>query len=272
MISGAAIKSGIKAGGMILKKYLPSILIGVGVTGMISATVVAVKATPEAYEALKEQQEDEERIAEMMDREPRKDIWARTKIIAKHYWPTATIIIISGGCILVANSIHLKREIALAAAYHLSQKNLDELKDKIVEVDGKKKLQKLNEAIVNDELKKNNGEDEKNAFVVGDGTHRCKIRGTGVVFYSTIDKVNRAEIELDKLLLSNNYASLDNYYDFLEVPEDKRGLWDDDLGWKCFSPDDLPTFEYISALDGGVPTYVVCIDLEPKHDYWKDSQ
>ena len=269
-INGQSVKTVIKIMEGTCKKYLPSILIGFGISGFIVGTFVAVKATPDAYAELEEQAEEEKRIGEMLDKPPKKDLVARGKIILKHYWPTAMIIITSAGCIIFANYTHLRREAALAAAYKLSQKNLDDLRNKIVETDGKKKLQQLTDAIVKDDAGKDNGEAEAKAIYVGGGIHRCKVQSYGIVFYSEIEKVNRAEVELDKLLLKNNSATLDDYFEYLGIPEDRRPSIATDVGWTVYDINDLPEFEYKSILDGGVPTYVICFDVEPKHDYWKD--
>ena len=42
------------------KKHMPEILTGIGIAGMVTTTVLAVKATPKALELIEEKKEEEE--------------------------------------------------------------------------------------------------------------------------------------------------------------------------------------------------------------------
>lgn len=264
MVNVEMIKSGIKTGGMILKKYLPSILIGAGIGGMFVGTYVAVKKTPEAHEELEEQREDEERVAEMMDREPKKDIWARTKIIAKYYWSTGLILVSSAGCILWANSIHLKREAALIALAAANRKELETFKEKVLELDGEKKLTKINDAVAQEELNKNPSED-KTVIFTGKGEHLCYDSWSGRYFMTDIEKVRRAEVEMNRNLLLDNYFSLNDFYDLVGLAHIDLG---DQLGWHCSDRGEQVRLDLSSKItDKGEPCLVIRFDIFPQYEF-----
>ena len=42
-----------------VKKHSPEILVGIGITGMIGSTILAVKATPKALQLLEDTEEEE---------------------------------------------------------------------------------------------------------------------------------------------------------------------------------------------------------------------
>lgn len=264
MVNVEMIKSGIKTGGTILKKYLPSILIGMGIGGMFAGTYVAVKATPEAHEAFERQREDEEQIAEAMGREPKKDIWARTKIVAKYYWSTGLILMTSAGCIVWANSVHLKREAALLAAAHMSQQNFEDLKNKIIELDGKKKYDKINDSLAQDKLDKN-PTDDKTIIFSGQGEHLCYDAWSGRYFYTDIEKVRRAEVEMNRNLLLDNYFSLNDFYDLVGLAHIDLG---DQLGWHCSDRGEQVQLDLSSKVtDKGEPCLVIRFDIYPQYEF-----
>ena len=264
MIHLESIKNGINIGRKALKKCLPTILIWVGLAGGATATIVAIKATPAAHEELEEQKAEEEQIADMLDREPKKDIWARTKIIAKHYWPTATLMIVSGGCIIFANCAHLKREAALVAAYGMTQKNLTDLREKIVEIDGKKKLQQLTDSIAEKDLKDNPNENNT-VIVTGNGDHLCYDSWSGRYFKTNIEKVRRAELDLNKALLHDGYYSVNDFYESLDLPVIELGGL---LGWHAGSQYDQVEINFSSKVtETGEPCLVIRFDKMPEYEF-----
>ena len=74
-----------------LKKHSPEILVGIGVTGMITSTVLAVKATPKAMSLLVEAEQD--KAGELTVIETVKAAW-------KPYIPTAVTGLSTIACIL----------------------------------------------------------------------------------------------------------------------------------------------------------------------------
>ena len=127
-------------------KHSPQILTGLGVAGLVTTTVLAIKATPKAVRVVEE--EAYERKEELTPIEVVKVAW-------KCYIPTAISMSTSIACILFASSAHRKRNAALAAAYKLSETALIEYRDKVVETIGEKKEKTVREKIAEDKVKNN---------------------------------------------------------------------------------------------------------------------
>lgn len=92
-----------------MKKHSPEILTGIGIAGMITTTVMAVKATPKALILLEEKKEELD-----TDKLEAKDI---IKTAWPCYIPAAVVGSISVFCLIGASSTNLRRNAALATAY-----------------------------------------------------------------------------------------------------------------------------------------------------------
>ena len=94
-----------------MKKHSPEILTGIGIAGMITTAVMAVKATPKALILLEEKKDELD-----TDRLEPKDI---IKTAWPCYIPAAVVGSISVFCLIGASSTNLRRNAALATAYDL---------------------------------------------------------------------------------------------------------------------------------------------------------
>ena len=88
-----------------MSKRSPEILTGIGIAGMITTTVLAVKATPKALEIMGEEQERRKVEGETKYHEllPAKDI---VKLTWKCYIPAVVTGTISVACLIGASSVH----------------------------------------------------------------------------------------------------------------------------------------------------------------------
>lgn len=86
-----------------MKKHSPEILTGIGIAGMITTTVMAVKATPKALILLEEKKDELD-----TDRLEPKDI---IKTAWPCYIPAAVVGSISVFCLIGASSTNLRRNL-----------------------------------------------------------------------------------------------------------------------------------------------------------------
>ena len=139
----------IKEGGDILIKFAiknsPTILTTMGVLAMAAGTVKAIVEAPKAKEEL----EDVESDPELSHKEY---IKAKARVILYHYWSTAALTAGGAGIIFWGHKISLARTAAALAAYQMANDDLKKLEDKIVETDGEKKLNKMKNSILKDEV------------------------------------------------------------------------------------------------------------------------
>lgn len=254
---------GLKVASQFVVENSPTILTALGICGGATAIVLAIKETPKAIDDIQELEKEElHEAAESEEETPvvHHRIMPRVKIYAKAYWPTVLMFTSSAICVIFANKIHLKRNAALLAAYQLSTMNLNDLKKKIEEVDGKKKLKALEDDISKDKVTTNPV--PSNITVIGPGDHLIYDVPSGRYFRSNIENVRKAVFEINTQLQATNCATLNDFYDYLGI--DHIGIGND-LGWRCYSINDcLLEMEYSSHIaENGVPCLVLKYEVSP---------
>ncbi len=124
------------------KKHSPVILTSVGVVGVISAAVLSSKATL-GLEAILDETREHKEIAEMVrekddlsDSDHTKNLtYIQTKSvmrIVKLYAPAVTLGLGSIACLISAQGIMHKRNVALAAAYKAVEQGFSEYRKRVV--------------------------------------------------------------------------------------------------------------------------------------------
>lgn len=214
------LKDFFKAIGNSTKKHSPEILIGLGITGMMSSVIVSVKQTPLAIQLLEEKKKELD-VEELAPIDILKTVW-------KCYLPVAIIFVFSAGMIISANVVHVKRHTAIVAAYELCEGVMREYKSKVPEAIGEKKEQTIVDAIAKDKLEEHPVPEKKEIIITGAGNTLCLDSISGRYFYSDIDKIRKIENFMNKRLIDDMYISLNELYYELGLEEIKIG---DDLGW-----------------------------------------
>lgn len=239
-----------------VSKHSPEILTGIGIAGMITTTVLAVKATPKALKLIDECKK-EEKVDKLSAVETVKVAW-------KCYIPAAVTGTASIACLIGASSVHAKRNAVLATAYKLSETALTEYKEKVVETIGEKKEKTIREAIDEDHIAKNPV--SKNDVIVTDrGSTLCYDHLSGRYFYSDIELIKRAVNEINRTMLTQMYVSLNDFYDELGLKHTRLG---DELGWSIDSK--LVDIEFSSHIsDDGRPCLVIDYTVAPKRNFYK---
>lgn len=136
--------------GFKLKKHSPEILIGVGVVGVVTSTVMACKATTKLDSILAESKEKIDTIhnvsenpellpegSEYTEEDAKKDLtitYAQTGLkVVKLYGPAIAVGALSLGCILTSHKILRTRNVAIAAAYATIDKSFKDYRGRVVE-------------------------------------------------------------------------------------------------------------------------------------------
>lgn len=239
-----------------MSKHSPEILTGLGIAGMATTTVLAVKATPKAMKLIEKKKNDMN-----LTSEDKLTVGETIKVAWKPYIPAAVTGTMSIACLVGASSVHLRRNTALAAAYHLSETALTEYKEKVVETIGKNKEKTIRDKVNKDRVEKNPPTD-KEIILTGDGDTLCYDYHSGRYFKTTIDKLKKIENELNARLLREDYISLNDFYDELGLSFTKLG---DDLGWNVSKG--LIEFSFSSQLVNDTPCLVLNYNVAPQHDY-----
>lgn len=241
--------------GEFTKKNSPAILTGLGVAGMVTTVIFSCKGTLKAERLL----EDLEHT-DMDEKDIRTE---KLKIYGKAYWPTLVMGTISIVCVISANSLNARRNLALASAYSISETALREYQSKVEEAFGAGKARKIKDEILQEHVMAHPKGDSQ-VIIKDKNDVLCYDNVSGRYFMSTRDKLNTVENIINKKLLNNDYISLNVLYEELGLDSLKIG---DDLGWDIMKG--MIEFEYSSQLTkDGEPCLVLDYRIEPVIDVW----
>lgn len=231
----------------------PEILMGAGIAGMLTSTVLAVKATPKVYEMIKEEEEY------LNDRLTPKE---KVKIAWKPYLPAALTFGVSAACLIGSNHVKTKRGALLATAYSLSERALLDYKDKVIEVVGEEKEREIRDAVSRDRMNKEPMEESK-VIVTGYGDSLCLDLISGRYFRCDMNKIQKAVNDLNYRLLNDLYASVNDFYELLGLGCIPTGF---ELGWNI-EDGQLDIYYSAQITDDGQPCIVINHNNMPKASY-----
>ena len=200
-----------------LSDNAPEIMIGFGLAGMLTSTIMAVKATPKAI-AIIEEEED------YLNRELTKI--EKAKLVWKPYVPAALGYCASTALIIGANNVNSKRSAMFAGAYKLSEQTLATYRDKVIETIGEEKEREISDKVARDKVKEARQTSyHANEVIYGTGQCLCYDPISGRYFNSDMDKIRKIENDLNYRLMKENTISLNEFYTEL-------GMECTDMGFK----------------------------------------
>ena len=264
----------IKAGTM---KHSPEILTGIGIAGMITTTVLAVKATPKALRLIDAKKRD---IFDNLDSE---DIPGNStdytevsltplevvKTAWKPYIPVAVTCVASVTCLIGASSVNAKRNAALATAYELSKTALADYKEKVVETIGEKKEKTIREKVAQKKVDENpSGKSE--VIITGNGDVLFLEPASMRYFKSDIESVRKIINDLNYRMTTGmeEYISLSELYDEIGL---SHTVTSDDMGWNIYKDGPIDIDFPAAKTDKGEPCLMLEYNVSPRYDYSKNS-
>lgn len=265
------VKPFVKACKVGLTKNAPTILTMTGITAMASSTYWAVKATPKAL-ALKEKAEVEKNKKAGTFKGDKVNDWiplTKVEIVQtcwRCYAPAFITGVLGAACLIGANSMNLRKNAALAAAYALSETNFKEYREKTLEEVGEKKEEKIRNAVAEEKITKN-PVNTSTVLETGNGDTLCYDAICGRYFKSSIEKLKSALNELNMELVQDGYVSLNQYYDLIGLPD---GMLGDDLGWSIndhHSTVQLDLSAQLTKDEAQTPCMVVAFKYGPIYNY-----
>lgn len=240
--------------GVFLKRNAPTILTSIGGIGVVATSILAVKATPKAM-----------RLIEEAEKEKGEEL---TKLeiavnVGPAYIPAAVTGITTIACIFGANALNKRQQAALMSAYALIDTSYKEYKNKVKELYGEEVDQKIRTEVAKDRFK------DKESYHEDDGKQLFYDEYSNRYFRATNETVLRAEYEINRILVENCYATLNEYYDLLDIPEVDYG---DYVGWSSAQMFELCWGSWINfnhekvEMDDGLECYIISI-TEPLADF-----
>ena len=252
-----------KHAGVVIKKNSPHILTAVGIGGMLSATVMAVKATPKAMQLI----EAEKAKREEENLKPVEVV----KVAWKPYIPAAVTTVVSIGCLVGANTVHAKRTAALATAYKISETALKEYKEAAVEVVGEETAKEIKEKMVEKRFEKVEEKDIKKGSCSANPMPGGDVLFHDILFdqyfYSDELTVREAVLSINEEMFGGQYASLNDFYDRLNIDRIEIG---EQVGWNISRDGKLEvSMDRLEYARNGKPCVVLEYHKAPEHDYYK---
>lgn len=243
--------------GFKLKKHSPEILIVSGIIGVVSAAVMACKATTKVDEVLDKAKSDIDIIhAAVEGRVPTKEpyteeqskkdittVYVQTGLqLVKLYAPSVILGGLSITAILSSNNILRKRNVALAAAYATVDNSFKDYRNRVIDRFGEQIDKELKYNIkpmtIEETTTDENGNEvktEKTIDVIEHCEHGMytKIFDESSCYWSSTKDYNRMfligrERYANELLNTRGYLFLNDVLDMLDIPRTKEGQL---VGW-----------------------------------------
>lgn len=260
-----------------MDKHSPEILTGIGIAGMITTTVLAVKATPKALELIGEAKYKKEeeivehnckvnKVSECMssDLKPLEVV----KAAWKPYVPAAITGSLSVACLVGASRVNFKRNAALATAYTLSEKALKDYKDSVVETIGEKKEEKIKEKVTQKKVDKQPASKSEVVMVNSDGNVLFLEPVSNRYFKSDVESIRKIVNNLNYRLTTGTeeYISLSEFYDEIGLSHTSIS---DEIGWNIYRDGQIAVDMPSAKTDKGEPCLVLDYNVSPRYDYTK---
>lgn len=235
--------------GKSLRSNSPTILTGVGISGVLSTAYLTARAAYASYDVLNLDSKGEWREGvfyptKLSKKEQFKKVW-------KLYVPAAASGIVTTTCIVGANRIGTKRAAAAYSLLTVSERALSEYREKVIEEIGVKKEQAIRDTIAQDRV---NAAPPAQMIVVGTNKVLCFEGHTGRYFESNMETLRRAENDINAQMFRDNEANLNDFYHLVGLEPtstSSRTGWNVDKMLKLqfssvISPDGQPclAFEY----------------------------
>jgi hypothetical protein len=212
---------------LLVNENSTTILTGIGVAGTIATAYLTGKAS---FKAARFIDIETEGLAEQnggvlfSHNLPLKD---KIRLTWRLYIPPALMGMITVVSIVTANKIASKKIAALAFAAGLSDRTLQEYKDKVVQKFGDNKARNMHDEIAQDRID-GNPVGGREVILAGSGDVLCFDMLTGRYFTSSVEDIKRAENKINHELNNFMSASLSEFYSELGLP---ATTYSDNVGW-----------------------------------------
>lgn len=226
----------------------PVVLTAIGVTGVVTTSVLAAKGGMKAADILRDE-----------------DVTLTTQEKALKTWKCYIPAVSSGAltctAIVASTQIGNRRAAAMAAAYTLSEKKVNEYRNKVAEVVGEKKAEEISEQIHRDNIEKTYSDD---VVIMTNGDQLCYDSMSGRYFMSEMEALKYGMNRVNHQINNDGYASLNDFYDHIGLDRTAMG---EEVGWRS---EKLLDIHFTSTLaPNGKPAICMEYRTEPVRNYFR---
>ena len=221
---------------------------------MVTTSVMAVKATPKALLLLEEAKKKKgEKLTNL----------EKVKVAGPAYIPAALVGVSTIACIFGANALNKHQQASLMSAYAMLDTSYKEYRTKVKDLYGDDA-----DAEVKNDIAKDKYEEADIQRV--DGFDLFYDEFSGRFFKSTLAEVQRAEYEINRDLNLRDWATINEFYDYLKIPHVDAG---DIIGWSAPMNGEMywqtwVDFSNVKMVDDdGLEYYIVRMFQEPMPDF-----
>ena len=236
------------------KKNSSTILTCIGGVGVVATWVMAVKATPKALKLIEKSKEEKGEDLTTFE---------MVKIAGPVYIPSIITGAATIACIFGANILNKRVQASIISAYALADNSYKEYKKKVEELYGEGADRRVTQEIAKDKY------DETDILV--DGEKELFYDNFSMRYFeSTMENVIRAEYDLNRALSVDNYACVNEFYDFLGIEKIEGGS---SLGWSEAELFENTWCSWLDfrhekvVMDDGLECYIVYMSEEPSLRY-----
>ncbi len=242
----------VRTGKRFLSKNSRTILTSIAVFGTVATAVVASKNTLAANDLISDKVANGEEIPEGID---------LVKEVAPCYIPTVLTVGATVAAIVGTHQIGTGKIVAYSGAYTMATEASRLYRDKVKEIVDKDQLKQIDDSYLKEKESKDHS---KSATVlIGDGDVLCYDAFSGRYFSSTMEKIRKAQNDINFEINSEMYADLNSFYEAIGLGPIGAG---DDIGWSSDNQVDL-TFSSMIRNEDGKPVLAIDFKVPPSPNY-----
>lgn len=202
------------------KMNSPEIMTALAAGGVVATAYLSAKGAFQASRKLNQEDANPWEQQTFMDK-------------AKIVWPDFVPAAIVGGttvaCVIGSHRVHTRRTAAAVAAYSLTERAFAEYRDKVQETLGKNKADKVQSAVVEDQMQNVHPHSQaREVIIAAGGDSLCCDLTTGRYFESDMQTLKAAVNRVNERLLKERWMSVKEFYHEIDVYPNHHI---DNLGW-----------------------------------------
>lgn len=238
-----------------LDRHASTILTCIAAVGVIATAVMVADETTKATKLLE---------TATKEKGEKLTVAETVKVAGPVYIPAVVTGAATISCIFGANVLNKKRQASLASAYALINEYHKEYRNKLIKLHGKE---------ADEEIRNEMAREHVNFHVIGLDTPDNKVifyeELSGETFVRYEREIMDAEYHLNRNFAMRGYASLNEFYEFLGLPQTEYG---DAVGWTMSDGYCWIDFEHrlIPSEDGGPDMYSIDMIFGPHSEYLDD--
>lgn len=242
----------VRSSQLYLKRNASTILTVVGGVGVVTTTVLGIKATPKALSLLdKAKKEKGEDLTKL----------EKVKVAAPVYIPTMVSGVTTLACIFGASFLNKKQQATLMSAYALLDNSYKEYKTKVNELYGEDANEHVVEEISKDKYEKRELKENEHLFYDA---------FSGQYFTSTLTRVAEAEYIVNRDIHTHGWAELHLFYEYLglkDIEGSKALGWSEGQNYEAYWQSWVDFNHKRAVTDDGEEYIILTIFQEPYAGY-----